>query len=148
MNEYVGMPPLESPPAGMAIYLGSLGRYPTKTCIVYCGVSHVITCETTRQFEDYTSHMMSVKNEIDVLNSNVESGTMSRELYIEMVKSYWLQGIVHRFIERYGLELVPVDIRRAVTNVQHNVGVVVVNEWPSLTYVQVRGGCDVNPQST
>jgi hypothetical protein len=89
-----------------------------------------------------------VKNEIDVLNSNVESGTMSRELYIEMVKSYWLQGIVLRFIERYGLDLVPVDIRRAVTNVQQNVGVVVVNEWPSLTYVQVRGGSDVNPQST
>lgn len=148
MNEYVEMPPLESPPDGRAIYLGSLGGYPTKTMIVDCGVTHVITCETTRQFEDYTSHMMSVKNEIAMLNSSVESGTMSRELYIEMVKSYWLQGIVLGFIERYGLDLVPVDIRRAVTNVQQNVGVVVVNEWPSLTYVQVRGGSDVNPQST
>ena len=148
MNEYVEMPPLESLPEGMAIYLGSLCENPTKTMIVHCGVAHVITCDTRRQFEDYTSHMMSVKNEIDALNSNVESGMISRTLYIELVKSYWLLGVVSRFIERYGLQLVPVDIRRAITHVQDNVGVVAVNEWPSLTYVQLRRGSDVNPQST
>lgn len=140
------MPPLESLPDGTAIFLGSLGTHPTKTMILSTGVLHVITCETTRQFQDYTEHMMSVKNEIDALNSMVESGSMSRVMYTEMLKTYWLQGIVVGFIERYGLELVPVDIRRAVNNVQDNVGEVVINDWPSLTYVQLRRGGDVNPQ--
>ena len=139
------LPPIQVPP-GHAVMLGRLGPNPTLNMIVHAGsVAHIILAESFEQFSTYTTIMMAVKYQIDELNEQVESGSIDRATYMRLLKDEWLFGVVQHFLQTYGARMCPLDIRRAVDNIQENLHESVVEEWPEVVFVPMAG--EANPQN-
>ena len=136
-------PPLVVP-NGMMVLLGGLGRRPTRRMVIHSGIPHLLLAENMHQMTEFTTYMMAIKYKIDDLNEQVESGSIDRPTYVELVRNEWLNGVVQHFIHLYSYSFVPLDIRRAINNVCANINEPLI-EWPEVIYVPIDNNS--NPQS-
>lgn len=79
-----------------------------------------------------------MKETIKGFNESVEAGRICRRKYMKLVTDDWLNGVAKAFIEKYGLTLVPLDIRMSIDEVSRNVGVTIVQEWPTINYIRLK----------
>lgn len=139
MQNYHLLPPINVP-HGTAVMLGRLGPNPTLNMMVHAGSTpHIVLAETFEQFSTYSTFMMAVKNKIDDLNGQVESGSIDRDTYSRLLRDEWLFGVAQGFLQRYGPRLCPLDIRRAIDNISEHLNESVVHEWPDYALVRIMG---------
>lgn len=122
----------------MAVSLGDLSEDAEQVALLLSGVAHFVRVRNKEQFTQFASSILQVKETIKGFNESVEAGRICRRKYTKLVTDDWLNGVAKAFIEKYGLSLVPLDIRMSIDEVSSHVGVTIVQEWPDIKYIRFK----------
>lgn len=85
-------------------------------------------------FDKYMSSLNAIKQSIASLNGAHRCGKISDVEYRVRLVKEWLDGCVSGFIDEYGMDSVPNDVRMAITDVKSNLGLPIDTPWPALKY--------------
>jgi hypothetical protein len=101
------------------------------------GALYVMYIENILLFNVFHKHLLEMKRMIAELNSLHQTGGISDDDYCHRIREQWINGVVKKFVTKYGERCVPGDIRSAIDDVCNAVNEHVVNEWPNIEYVDI-----------
>lgn len=87
------------------------------------------------EYKVFARDLMLIKNVISDLNHAREVGFMDETIYRQELKTQWLGGCVATFIQSYGLQSVPKDVRLAIDNVMKELDIPMENPWPAFKFI-------------
>jgi len=111
--------------------------------LIYSGGLSVRYFINSDEFVKFAADVENVKNTIASINSMHGEGTLSNVDYRDRVEHDWLDGCVASFLQEYGLNSVPIDIRNAIDDVCNGLELPITTPWPRFQYESVTPNVDV-----
>ena len=125
---------------GMAYYLGVKAvRSNYQNDVILINGKHYISYIQFENKEEavqyYHDTQIEIRNQVEAINNAWHRHNINDEERDNQFKNHLLPKVA-TFIEKWGKEMVPEDIRVAVTDIESNVGVA-ITIWPPWEFVQL-----------